>query len=213
MAIEESDKFEGVKFVGALTLLGNLYYRQQQMNSAQEWYEKSLDLLEKSDHLYAEPFTALTYCGLGNVELTRRRYDDARRNYKMAIEIIEKNPKALGIGYFATYAHLGVAKAFHKLGMNREATQQLEETLKLFQDRKGYDFSLIWEGSDAQILYDIASYHALLNDRQEALSHLRKAIACGWADVPYWHVDENFSRLRQEVEFQKVVQDLKPREP
>ena len=213
VAIEESDKFEGVKFVGALTLLGNLYYRQQQMNSAQEWYEKSLDLLEKSDHLYAEPFTALTYCGLGNVELTRRRYDDARRNYKMAIEIIEKNPKALGIGYFATYAHLGMAKAFHKLGMNREATQQLEETLKLFQDRKGYDFSLIWEGSDAQILYDIASYHALLNDRQEALSHLRKAIACGWADVPYWHVDENFSRLRQEVEFQKIVQDLKSREP
>lgn len=66
--------------------LSNLYYRQQQMNSAQEWYEKSLDLLEKSDHLYAKPFTALTYCGLGNVELTRRRYDDARRNYKMVLK-------------------------------------------------------------------------------------------------------------------------------
>ncbi|MFQ5675125.1 MAG: hypothetical protein ACE5G1_04450 [bacterium] len=102
-----------------------------------------------------------------------------------------------------------MAKAFHKLEMKREAKQHFERTLKLFQDRKGYDFSLIWEGSDAQILYEIASYHALLNDRKKALNQLHKAIACGWADLPYWQVDENFSRFRKELDFQKLVQDLK----
>ena len=49
--IEESGKFEGVKFIGALTMQGNFYFRQQQFDAASEWYQRSLKRLEKEDHL------------------------------------------------------------------------------------------------------------------------------------------------------------------
>ena len=206
--LEESEKFEGVKFVGALTLMGNLCVRQQELESAVDFYERSLKILLTSDHLYAKPFTALTYCGLGQAALQRRQYDQALVHFKKGIDIIEKHPKALGVGYFLVYARLGMAVAFRKLGMKREADQQFQAALRLFNNKKDYDFSLIWEGSDAQLHYDFAGYHALLNERKEALSHLRKAIACGWADLPYWQVDENFSKFRKEAVFLELVQKL-----
>ena len=210
-AIEESGKFVGVKFVGGLTLLGNLYFRQQQLDIASDWHQRSLKILEKSDNLYREPFTALSYFGLGNVDFSRDFYDKALKNYKRACEVIEKNPKALGIGYFLVKVRLGMAKAFHKLGMSHEQKQQFQEAIKLFGSKQGYDFSWIWEGSDAQVYYEIASYHALLNRRKEAFRYLQKAIDCGWGDLPFLELDESFNLFRNVPEYKKIAQDLKAR--
>ncbi len=213
VAIEESEKFEGVKFVGALTLMGNLYLRQQRLEDALNWYRRSLDILEKSDHLYSTQFTALTYWGLGNIDFSQRRYDEALKNYKRACEVIEKHPKKLGIGYFLVYAYIEIAKTFHKLGMRSEANQKFQDALKLFQHKKGYNFSLLWSGSDAETYYAIASYYALLNRQKDAIESLQKAIDCGFADLPYIQADEDFDSLRNKPEFQRVVQNLRSRKP
>ncbi|RMD86526.1 MAG: tetratricopeptide repeat protein, partial [Calditrichaeota bacterium] len=206
--IEESEKFEGVKFVGALTLMGNLYYRQQKIDAAEEWYKKSLLLLKKSDHLYAKPFTALTYCGFGNVDSWRGHYDRSLKNFKKAVDVIERHPKALGVGYFLVYARLGMSRAFQKLGMHSEANQQFQLALELFQNKKEYDFSFIWEGCDAQVYYQIASHYAILNKSQEAIRNLQKALTCGWADLPVLESDESFNSIRSQSEFQKIIQSL-----
>ena len=66
VAIEESGKPGIVRFVGALTLMGNFHLRQGQLDQAQSWYRRSLALLEGVDHVYREPFQSLTYCGLGH---------------------------------------------------------------------------------------------------------------------------------------------------
>ncbi|MFQ5675725.1 MAG: hypothetical protein ACE5G1_07505, partial [bacterium] len=117
-------------------------------------------------------------------------------------------PKALGVGYFLVYARLGLASAFHKLGMKRETDEQFQAALRLFHDKKGYDFSLIWEGSDAQVSYRIAAHYAISNRHKEALQNLRKAVDWGWRDGRLLEIDEAFAALRDEPEFQKVTRDL-----
>lgn len=213
VAIEESEKFEGIKFIGALTLLGNLYFRQNQLDVAWDWYQRSLQRLEKSDHVYRETLTALTYCGLGDIHFRRRLFDEALSEYKCACDRIAKYPKALGVGYFFVKARLGLAKAFHQLEMIREEKQQFREALALFENKSGLDFSWIWEACDAQMHYEIASYHALAQHRKEAFSYLKKAVQCGWSDLPFLEADESFRTLGDDAPFRKIVQTLMQRKP
>ncbi|KAA0231070.1 tetratricopeptide repeat protein [candidate division KSB1 bacterium] len=213
VAIEESEKFEGIKFIGALTLLGNLYFRQNQLDIAWDWYQRSLQRLEKSDHVYRETLMALTYCGLGNIHFGRGLYGDALVEYRRACEHITKHPKALGAGYILVKARVGLAKAFHQLEMSREAKQQFEEALPLFQNKQGFDFSWMTEVCEAQAWYDIASYHALAQHHKEALDALRKAVQCGWSDLPFLEAGESFRTLRDDAPFRKIVQTLMKRKP
>jgi serine/threonine protein kinase len=53
-----------------------------------------------------------------------------------------------------------LTKAFSRLGMIREEKQQHQNALNLIESREGYDFSWVWEGSDAQLYYEVASCHA-----------------------------------------------------
>ncbi len=213
VAIEESEKFEGVRFVGALTLMGDLYLRQNRLDAATDLYHRSLDLLEKREHFYKHPFIALTHCNLGYANLARGKYDEALDNFRHSCQVIEKNPKGLGIGYFLVRARLGMAEAFHKLGMTREAEQHFNKSLELFRQKLEFDFSWIWEGTDAQAHYDLASYFALTKQPELAFEHLRKAAACGWRDVPQLEVDDNLNALRGMAEYLQILQDLKSREP
>lgn len=211
VAIEESGKFEGERFVGAFTHMGNWYARNQQPEAALECFQRSLKLLEKSDHFYCDTIRVLTYCYWAVLHYHRGQYDEALKLYKTGRELVAKNPKAMGTGYLLIKIQLWRARSFYKLGMQREAKQNLEAALALFQSRKGYDFNIIWEGNDAQIYYDFAGYYALGNQLQEALEYLRKAVACGWADLPSLEADEGFARLREDAEYQKIVLEIKVR--
>ena len=104
--------------------------------------------------------------------------------------------------------HIGMAKAFHELGMSRETKSHYQKSLQLIKNKQDYDFSWIWEGSDAQAFYDLASYQALLNHPQEALDYLKKAIDCGWADLPQLENDECFHPLCDLPEYKKFIQGM-----
>lgn len=211
VAIEESGKAGIVKFVGSLTLMGNLHLYQNQYDKALEWYDRSLDVLEKTDHVYSGAFRALTYCGMGQIEFSERDYDRSLRNYKRAKAIIDEVSHGLGIGYVLARIFIGMAKAFNELGMSREAKSHYRKSLQLIEEKKGYDFNWIWEGSDAQAYYDLASYQALLNRLEEAMDYLKKAIDCGWADLIYLENDECFDALRDLPEYKKIIHGLKKR--
>lgn len=72
---------------------------------------------------------------------------------------------------------------------------------------------MTWEGNDAHAHYDFASYHALVNQPDKALECLKKAIQCGWADLPTLEAEDSFGLVREKLEFQKIVQDLRNRKP
>ncbi len=211
VVIEESGKFEGERFVGAFTHLGNWYARNQQLDAALECYQRSLKLLEKSDHLYSNTVRVLTYYHWGALHYHFGQYDEALKLYKTARELIAKNPKALGTGYLLVKIQIWQARSFYKLGMQREAKQSLEAALALFESRTGYDFNIYMEGNDANSYYEFAGYYALGNQPQKALQYLRRAVACGWADLPSLEADGGFARLREDAEYQKIVQEIKVR--
>jgi TolB-like protein/Tfp pilus assembly protein PilF len=207
--LEESGKGEMVKFVGSLTLMGNLFQRQNEMTKAKEWYQRSLEVLKRSDHVYTPAFLAMTYSGLGRIEFSQWNYDLALANYRKAQGAIEKGRSGIGMGYVRIQVQIGMAKAFHGLGLTQEAKRQYSDANTLLAEKQEYDFSWIWEGCDAQAFYEFACYHAFLNQPQAALEHLTRAVEYGWAD---WTAIDNetcFETLRTEPEFQHAIQDWK----
>jgi len=213
VAIEESGKPVTLRFVGALTLMGNLHLRRRQLDEALSWYQRSLAHLEGVDHIYREPFKSLTYCGLGAVYLNQGRYDEALLEYKRAETLISKHPRSLGIGYFLLRAYLGHARTCFALGDISESRKNFEKAADLYRTKERFDFNWIWEGSDAQVHYDIASYFALLNKKPEALENLRRAVALGWRDVPALRADELFIAFKRELSFAQIVEKWERQTP
>ena len=208
VAVEESGKPAINRFVGALTLMGNFHLRQGQLEEAQSWYRRSLALLEGVDHVYREAFQSLTYCGLGALHFARGRYDEAILEFKRAETLISQHPRSLGIGYFLLRAYLGQAMAYFALGDASESKKHFEKAVSLFRAKRGFDFNWIWEGCDAQVHYDMASYFALLNKKEEAIETLRQAVALGWHDVPAFQADPLFARFRPLPEFAGIMSTL-----
>ncbi len=211
--IEDSGKTIVVKFFGGLTLRGNLALRRHEFDQACDYYQRSLARLEGIQHVYRESLLAQTYCGLGQVNFCLQNYDKALASYQKAVEIINSAPKAMGMGYILTRARLGLARVYHQLDRTQEATTQFDAAASLFRQKQGYNFNMTWEGNDAHAYYDFASYHALVNQPEEALQCLQKAVQCGWADLPTLESEESFNLIRDKDEFQKIVQELKSRKP
>lgn len=209
--IEESGKPGIVRFVGALTLMGNLFLRKKEFTKAVDWFQRSLKLLDQTDHVYKGAFTALTFCGMGQIDLWQGEYAQALKNFKKAIEAIQANQDALGIGYFQLMVHVGMATAFYALNMKKEETLQYQNALELIAHKQSYDFSWIWEGSDAQSYYHVASYHAFANRKKETYLYLNKASKCGWADLPLLETNENFATFRNDKEFVQIKKSIKNR--
>jgi len=207
-AIEESGKPGFVRFVGSLTLMGNFYLRQGQLEQAQSWYRRSLALLEGVDHVYREPFRSLTYCGLGTCSFSQGRYDEALLEFKRAETLISRHPRSLGIGYFLLRTYLGQAKTFFALGDISESKKCFKRAADLYRTKQGFDFNWIWEGCDAQVQYDFAGYFALLNKKEEAIENLCQAVALGWRDVPAFNTDGLFADLRHEPSLTKIIETL-----
>ncbi|HEX9972876.1 MAG TPA: tetratricopeptide repeat protein, partial [bacterium] len=211
--IEDSGRTLDMKFVGALTLRGNLAIRMHQLDQASDYYQRSLVRLEGIQHVYRDSLMAQTYCGMGQVSFNLNNYDKALEAYQKAIAVITASPRAMGIGYILNRARLGLSKCYHQLGITSVAKDQFEAAMPIFTQKQGFNFNMIWEGNDAHMFYDVASYHAFVNHPQEALEYLQKAIHCGWADLPTLESDDSFSLVRNTSEFQKIVQDLKTRKP
>ncbi len=124
--LEDSGKSVGIKAVGALTLRGNLALRQQQLDLAQDLYQRSLLRLEGVQHVYREYLMALSYCGLGQIHFNRRNYDKAVEAFQKALEVIKSRPQALSLGFLLVKANLGLAKAHYQFMMTREAKAHFE---------------------------------------------------------------------------------------
>jgi tetratricopeptide (TPR) repeat protein len=211
VAIEESGEPGIVTFIGSLTLMGNLFLMQNRLDSAGEWYRRSLSLLEKTDHVYKHAFLALTYCGLGRIEISRREYDRALDLYKKAKGAVAAGPEGLGLGYMQVKALLGMAVTFHDLGLIRESKNSFLEAEELLRTKQGYDFSWIWDGCDAQAYYDLAAHQALCRNTAKAMELLALARGCGWADLVRLDADTFFSSLRELPQFQSLREELEHR--
>ena len=202
--IEETGRFKEIRFVGGLTLRAGLDLREARWEDARGRLRRALEHYEGTDHVYAEAFTALSYCGLAEIEEQAGNYDRAVEHYTRAGEIIAQHPHRLGVGYLRVKAGLGLARTFHRLHMRRDEVQQVNDACRLLEHKQDYDFNWMWEGSDAQAQYDLARYRAAVGHREEALQALRRAVTWGWGDWPVLEADDGFARYRDDPELASV---------
>ena len=189
--VERTGRFDVMQMVGAQTLLGLVQYRLGNNADAEQSFRRSLDYLEGKRHLYRDLFISLAHCGLADIGLDHRLQDEAIEEFNSAKAALERNPNGLGIGYCAVRVLAGLARAFQKLGMGREAREHLQRASELYRTRAGYDFHFIWEGCDAQACYDLARSCAVLDQRDAAVKWLDEAISAGWQDRSFLARDES----------------------
>jgi len=84
-------------------LYGNYYYELDEYVIAYRYYHKVLDVSKKNDQLRTR-ISALE--GLGLIYNAIKDYNEARKNYLMAMELINKDHKIKGSAVFLYYAYL-----------------------------------------------------------------------------------------------------------
>ncbi|MGD9347897.1 MAG: hypothetical protein PVH84_18685 [Candidatus Aminicenantes bacterium] len=106
----------------------------------------------------------------------------------------------------------GMARAFHPLGMSREEKKHFRQAPDLLLNNQPYDFGWIWKGCDTHMYYEFASYFAFVRDDENTLRHLRKAVDCGWAELPLLERDPSFASLRNQSVYSDIVKSLATRD-
>lgn len=64
---------------------------------------------------------------------------------------------------------------------------------------------------DGDAAYWIGSIYALLGKRSEALEWLRRTVALGDVNYPWFQRDKNYDSLRADPEYQRIMTDVRRR--
>ena len=211
--IEEEGDWEMARFVGSIGLLARVAFRQGRLDEAATLLEKSFRVSGDVEHVYTAACKALSHCFVGDIYLRRRRYDEAMSAFRQAQTQVANSSRSLGIGWAQIRALAGLALSFHQLGMRREAEANYDQAVSLLTSKADYDFSGIWQGGQAEIHMELASYLALSHQHDEALAQLEKAVNCGWAETPRLETDPNLTTLSGSERFQEIHAELTARPP
>ncbi len=206
MAIEDSEKYEGVKFLGAFMCMGTMRMRQHQLESGFEYHVHSLKKLNEMDHVYREAFMSLSECCLADIHAERGEYEKAEERYQKGRNLIERFPKGLGMGYYLVRILLGIARMLIRQSKPDDARNYFRQAKDLFEKKETYDFHWIWEGNDAQAHFQFGVYHVMAGDKDEALMSLQRAAKSGWGDPLLLQSSQEFLPIRNTPAFREVVQ-------
>ena len=211
--IEESGDYELGKFVGSIGMLGRVAFRQGRFEEAASLLDNAFRISGASNHVYTPACNALAHCWRGDLLMRQRHRDEALRAFRAAQEQVFKSPRSLGIGWPLLRSHVGLAIAFHQLGMRREAGASYDKAVALLGAKDGHDFSGLWDSGDAQIFVELASYLALSHQTAAALNALEKAVQAGWMETPRLETDPALEALRTEPRFREIQTELAARPP
>jgi len=197
---------------GAQLLRGGIHLRLGELEQASTLFARGLELLERTEHVYRDLFTALTRHSQGEVAFRRRAFDVAVSHFARALEVIAANPARLGMGLARARALLGQARAFHGLGMRREAAARLAEAEGLVQGREGFDFSWAWEANEASMLFEQGYTQAVFGRGDAAVKSVAAAVELGWSEAVALE-DRAFAALRRGGALDPVRERLGARAP
>ena len=192
-------------------MLGRTAFRQGRLDEAERFLEKAFQVSGASPHIYTPACNALAHCWRGDLLMRQRRRDNALQSFRAGQEQVEESPRSLGIGWALLRSHVGLASAFHQLGMRREADASYQKAVALLQSKEGYDFSGIWDAGDAQVNMELASYLAQSHQTEAALRAMEKAVQAGWMETPRLDTDSTFDPIRDEPRFRLIQAELAAR--
>ena len=179
VALEESGRGDGARFVGAGTLLGLLDLRHGDLAAADRRLADSWERLAGSGHVYAPQFRVLTLLGQALLADARRRQPEAIELLNAALGLGDRHLRSLGMGRLVARVGFTLARVLALAGNEPAATERLRLTERLWLDRPRFDFSGIWAAADAEILLDQAAALSALGREDEAGTIRRLAITKG----------------------------------
>ncbi len=206
--LEDPRKRVASHVVGARTMKANLLFRQGRIEEAEDLFRESLARLEKEDNLYRIPVTAFTHCCYGHLLQHQHRLSEALGEYRAADTILSENPSTTGAGYLLIKMFLGRVRVYRMMLMPAEERAAMQAALDLYENRQQHDYFWMWEIADMQAPYEIASAFAAMNQRENALEYLEKAVRCGWRDLPFLELDSAFDVMRTDTEYQQFIEEL-----
>jgi len=198
--IEESQRSsQMVSMGGALALYANGLLRSGRLDAARLAFQNALASMEEAAHPFVHTYRAQTHCGLGDIDYRMGSIDEAMKHYRQAVQVSVDSPFSAGIGYFNVRASAGVSKSLYAMGMFGEAKEALRRAAESLKSQDGFNFSFTFEACDALAYHQLASAHAALQQRDDAIASLAKAFQLGWRDLPQIDADPDLSELRDEL--------------
>ncbi len=178
--LEVADASAVARFVGAETLLARMDLDEGAPGPAVPRLERSRERLAASEHVYAPQFLGFTLGWLAEAAALRADWESVRGRLREASGVIERHPRALGMGRVAVRTGFLRARLLLEAGRPEEAGTAAAEAEKLFRDRGRYDYSGIWAGADADLLVEQARWLDAAGRPAEAAAVRRRARAAGW---------------------------------
>ena len=148
-------------------------------------YDKFHDSLPLNDSLYVLFYHGFVEFHLGNRERAMRDFD----------RVYDLDPSLLP-------ANVGEALSFHIQGKNAEGLALLHQTENRIVERGV---------GDAESMYKVAQAYAVLGDKPSALRMFRRTIESGFFPYPYFQRDPLLQNVRNEPEFQRLMNQARER--
>ena len=196
-----------LRFVGALTMLGLIYTRRLEWDTARKCHSDSIERLRGIDHIYRAVFTALSACGFGEIELRDGTPEMALTRFRHALRLVKERPLMVGNLRLRIRAQAGMSAAYAALSEREKAEQHLSEAISRLSTVEPAS----WTPDTAlgQLYYSIASAQLRMNLPDEAISSLNSAIDTGFADAEWLATDPEWIPIRDRADYLTVVERVR----
>ncbi|HVS92787.1 MAG TPA: tetratricopeptide repeat protein [Mucilaginibacter sp.] len=203
------------KNIGALLVRATIYTDIGEFQLAENDYK---DCISKLNTPKARAFATDVFEGKAMSDFCLNLYKDAIDNCKKAINIDSNR-------YYAYYV---MAKSQLKLSLRDSAISNFKKVLQLDTSKKStsYIFSLFYTGDPEAALkvlgdqikapknpydltvsnYNMACLCALLNNEEQTISYLKKALGSGYP-VKYAIFDEDFNNIKNTQQFKEITKN------
>ena len=194
-------------------LLGYLYHYTGMLDLAETAYDRSVEL---------NPTTIRIHWMHARMHLYQGRPEESEEEMKRLLSANPNQFKALAyLGEFLYYegkydeAEKALSRAV-ELGRSSgdEAPPILAAFLYASRGQRDKIDPILFKHKpedyvDRDGAYWIGGVHAMLGDKKEALAWLRRAVALGNHNYPWFQRDKNYNNLRNDPEYQKIMEEVR----
>jgi len=159
---------------GVAGFLGETLRRMNRLAEARDACARGIAAAERSDHMYRDTFRAAGLVGLGRVALRQPDLAAAATAFALAAEHLRGRARALAGGHYLVQALAGAAQCGGEAGAG-----SFDEALRLFETRRGHDFSWFWGATDETDLLELARAARAVGRAADAATLLRRADEAG----------------------------------
>ncbi len=170
-------------FYDAYRWLGHAYDILGNLNEAEECYRKAIKIKPYSE----EPVMFL--------EMNRRKAGDLEESKRLQQELGELIKRKLDLNPDDTITLSRAPSAYLNLGMKEEVLKAIKRILEI-------------DPNDGLFLFNIACAYAKMGDKKRGLRYLKRAFKSGWRVREWAQSDPDLDTLREEEEFQSLVEQM-----